>query len=301
MSRLEKLAEPSNGCPYLTSLEELNEISDSNISLLHLNIRSTLKNLDSFLILLDDLASKNVVVDLIVLCVTFLTKDSKSLAEINGYTSFHTVLENRPGGGVSVYVKNEIPVHEIIVSPFNDIIETIFVKISVHNFTVLVGELYRIPNTSLPEFEHSMLDVYETVKRCKNVIIGSDHNLDFLKQSNHQPTSHFVDSLMANELLSVITKPTRLSHTSSTLIDNIFIKGVQLMSFNSCVLVENVSDHFPCLYLGNISTVKNSDTVVITSRKLKDKTYDQLNERLLMFDWSPIYEMDANASYAFLI
>ena len=82
--------------------------------------------------------------------------------------------------------------------------------------------MYRPPNTNVNEF----LDTFQ--KLCKGIrdlqkdcIIGLDHNLDLIKQSIHQKTQEFIENILDNNLLPTITKPTRISKSSATLIDNV--------------------------------------------------------------------------------
>ena len=55
------------------------------------------------------------------------------------------------------------------------------------------------------------------------VIIGTDQNLDYLKINMHNKTMEFFDMNMSYNLMPVIYKPTRVTHSTSTLIDNIYI------------------------------------------------------------------------------
>ena len=52
-------------------------------------------------------------------------------------------------------------------------------------------------------------------------ILGLDHNLDLLEHSIHPKTQEFLEYILDQNLLPAITKPTRISKTSATLIDNI--------------------------------------------------------------------------------
>ena len=56
-----------------------------------------------------------------------------------------------------------------------------------------------------------------------SIIIGTDHNLDFIKNNVHQVTQDFIAYNLEANLIPVITHPTRIMKSSATLIDNIFI------------------------------------------------------------------------------
>jgi hypothetical protein len=74
-------------------------------SVLHLNIRSVPKNLSSFDYLLCELEMRFTVIGL---SETWLDASNVDLYDLEGYNSEHKYRENRKGGGVSLFVKNEI-------------------------------------------------------------------------------------------------------------------------------------------------------------------------------------------------
>ena len=85
--------------------------------------------------------------------------------------------------------------------------------------------------------------------RDKQLILGMDHNLDLLKSNNHSATQKCLDMLIDNGLLPTITRPTRITQQSATLIDNIFISEVLQCNFDSAILIHDMSDHLPTLAL----------------------------------------------------
>ena len=61
-----------------------------------------------------------------------------------------------------------------------------------------------------------------------------DHNFDLLKSSEHQKTQYFFDTLLNKELFPTITRPTRITKQSATLIDNIFVSINLHKKYESC-------------------------------------------------------------------
>ena len=63
------------------------------------------------------------------------------------------------------------------------------------------------------------------IQETKNEIItGTDQNIDFLKinnNNNHALNLH--NTLMSLEVLTIITKTTRITHSTATLIDSIYL------------------------------------------------------------------------------
>ena len=82
-STLSDLLCSDNGCEY-TDLSEntINKVSvsqDGICNVMHLNIRSLPKNIDNLTLLLSELEAKGVVVHVIAVCETFVTKFNSSL------------------------------------------------------------------------------------------------------------------------------------------------------------------------------------------------------------------------------
>ena len=71
-----------------------------------------------------------------------------------------------------------------------------------------------------------------------------DYNINLLNNDTHKGTHEFVDDLFANSFKPLIDKPTRVTSTSSTLIDNIFSNDLQCNAQHQGILYTDISDHF---------------------------------------------------------
>ena len=65
---------------------------------------------------------------------------------------------------------------------------------------------------------------YEKKQKDHEVVIGLDHNLDLLKSHLNHPTNDFIELNLDRDLIPCITKLTRITNKSATLIDNILNK-----------------------------------------------------------------------------
>ena len=78
----------------------------------------------------------------------------------------------------------------------------------------------------------------------KNFFLG-DFNIDLLQYETFEPVNNFVDTLSSNFVSPLTLLPTRISNSTSTLIDSIFCN----VTFNSNIISDNftstVSDHLP--------------------------------------------------------
>ena len=104
-----------------------------------------------------------------------------------------------------------------------------------------------------------------------------DQNLDLLKSNNHAPTRKFLDLVLNLNLWPVITRPTRITQGSSTLIDNIYISKNLQQSFDSSILIDDLSDHLPTLALLRQSKISDKTPIEFSSCKLNDAKLAQIH------------------------
>ena len=233
-----------------------------------------------------------------MLCETFLNDSNIAFGKIEGYQAFHVCREHKNGGGVSVFIRNGIVFKRVVLDHMSKCTECLLIEVEINNKVYLIGSLYRIPNTSLSDFFAELSIITKIVKVYRNVVIGADQNLDLQKTADHDPTRKFYEVLVESELIATINKPTRVCHSSSTLIDNIYLKCKLETSFSSNVTCDHMSDHFPC-----ILSVLTNDVIpdkLIQTRKLDENAISRINQRLLFTDWTPISLMDINEGTVFL-
>ena len=120
----------------------------------------------------------------------------------------------------------------------------------------------------------------------KTIIIGLDHNMDFLKSTEHTLTSDFIQSNLDFGLVPTITRPTRITHSSVTLIDNIIVSQNLCGRYASSVLINDISDHLPtaCIIPSLIALKK--DPIAITCRDSRPKNMKALKQQLTDINWS---------------
>ena len=121
--------------------------------------------------------------------------------------------------------------------------------------------------------------------------------MDLLKSSIHKQTNVFTEMLLDNGMIPTITKPTRISKTTVTLIDNILVSEDLQETFNSGILKDNSSDHLPCYTtLENILLSKRAPTR-ITGRDMRPKSMDRLKEKLKNEDWNIDHNLPLNENF----
>ena len=106
-----------------------------------------------------------------------------------------------------------------------------------------------------------------------------------------------------NNYVPYILKPTRVTHVSSTLIDNIFVKVQNLSRSWSYIVTDPMSDHYPCFLSYSMTDVKlgvNRETI-LEKHKLTEDAIVKLQQYLLFHNWSDIYDMNVVDSYKYLV
>ena len=167
-------------------------LNNDCFSIIHLNIRSIPKNLKTFE---NYLMNLDVQFSVIALSETWLNEINSSHYGVAGYNECHTVRSGKKGGGVSLFVKDHI--HFTVlddISVCTDIIECKFIKIDKCVFgsdqDVIVGVIYRPPNTNISKFNDILGDIIHTVKPNVNKLyLAGDYNINLLNCNEHKPTS----------------------------------------------------------------------------------------------------------------
>ena len=68
--------------------------------------------------------------------------------------------------------------------------------------------------------------------------------LNLMNYQSHNLTGEFLDMMYSNACFPLITRPTRITSHSATLIDNIFQNSVE-SNLPSGLLFTDISDHLP--------------------------------------------------------
>ena len=205
-----------------------------------------------------------------------------------GYKLISKERENKKGGGIGFLIDENLIFREVHdVSNYNNNMEQITIEINGNNENILITSIYRPPNTSPTKF----MDEYKNLivklnQNCRNIAVGMDHNLDFLKHHIHSCMNDFLQLNLDNELIPCINIPTRITKSSATLIDNIMISMHLHDKSESNILISDISDHLPSLcQLGGFHQSVNQKRYV-SRRKLTEQKLQNINAVLNSHDWN---------------
>ena len=96
-------------------------------------------------------------------------------------------------------------------------------------------------------------------------------------------------------MLPTIIKPTRVTHTSATLINNLYVKTNKLDQLNSGIITLDISDHvanFPIFVLLVSRKPKKGQPVVVEYRKLNDAALSNMKSMLMVTDCDYLEQLD---------
>ena len=166
----------------------------------------------------------------------------------------------------------------------------------------IVGCIYRHPCMEVTEFNDVFLqNIPEKLSyENKEIIIMGDFNTDILKSDNNSDSAMFLDNIYENLLIPYIISPTRVTHRSQTLIDNIFLNIIEkgIISGN---ITTTISDNYMQFVL-----FKNKTKSQANKKKAKfARNHKSLNKDLLEYDlrntkWDEILKVNTgNVDFSF--
>ena len=297
-----------NTCEYYEPTELSSMFSaQSNLSCFHLNCRGLSANWEQFYELMLNLHSETFSFDFICVSESYKCEHDQRIF-ISGYQPIITrQRENQFRGGVAMFIKCGInyKIRDDISIFIPHVFESLFIECCIKSQNVIVGVIYR-PNTPPKEDVdaciHNLNIIMETVNNeKKNSIIMGDFNIDLLKYGINNKTNIYLDSVMSNGFIPMITKPTRKTHSTSTLIDHIH-SNFKCINSLSGIVITDVADHYGIFHAIPIKKTKHVPQSAQFRRKINDKNMENFKTQLSQIDFSFITQYsDVNECYdAFL-
>ena len=275
----------NDNCDYIDYHEKQVSINNLDLSVIHINVRGLASKIDDLTRLVRNCTNIGEV-DIVFISETWLNPFSPNV-EIPGYTLVHEDRKAKKGGGVGIYVNKKLKFNRLEELTCSNA-ECCGIELLIGTKRLVLVSLYRPPNGIAATFNKSFKHMVDAWKwENKYVIIGTDHNLDLLKTEKHPQTQTFLEKVFTCRLLPMITRPTRITKSTATLIDNILVDQTLTLNSFCSVLIDNISDHLPCLVVLKDLKVKPNSKVTITSRDTRKRSLDQLKIALGNCDWYP--------------
>lgn len=268
---------------------------DKVTKMLSLNIRSIRNKVNQFSILLDEVKP-----DIVLLNEHWLHGDEiKYYKNLEDYTlvsfSCRSVTE---GGGTAIYIKNEINVKNIQyenIKPIDSDCEFSCCEVTVNKKLCTIISIYRAPNGDLKKFIEVLSLLLEKIfKTNKLLIISGDFNVDFINE-NDKNAENIINWLETYNLEPHVKKPTRVTSTSSTALDNIFISKNVYSNYK--ILKTDISDHYTLVF-DIPSEIQRKNCIFSENRVYSTENLNNFFNMISLEHWSEIYNLtDVNLKY----
>jgi len=175
----------------------------------------------------------------------------------------------------------------------NEYLECLTIKIFDKKGFIKLVTIYRPPNSDIKSFFN---DFEKLLTNCNlPTYITGDFNIDM---NLHSSTKlQFENIFYSYNFTSLITFSTRISSTSSSLIDNILTNVFE--KHKNGVIISDFSDHYFIFSLTSKTLPENKTKSTFYTRNLSTKTISIVKKELNNVSWEAVYNADdVNISWA---
>lgn len=261
----------------------VNSFSSYNVNdlkLLHINIRSIRRNLDSLILFL---TCKRERFDILILSEIWIYENEVNKYQIPGYKCIIQERGHNASGGVAIYVQDEFKFNYKLYSfPEAEAVKvTLFLPLHDRIIEIDIVGIYRNCNFSFYNFSNNFTTI---LNECnKTTILTGDLNMCLLDQNN--TLVDYLSILSSRGFVSLMNEPTWERDNLSKCLDHVFIRDNKYL--NCKCKLENVdfSDH-ALIYIECELQVATS----LRDKFIKSVDYSLLGRRLAGENWRPVFD-----------
>ena len=205
--------------------------------------------------------------------------------------NYYTQCRNTEGGGVALYVSK---VYNSSLLPdlcyMEADIECVAVELKLSQGLYICASIYRSPKGNVLNFLVKFNNIlkYISDKSYKGMFFLGDWNIDLLRQNSNPAVSNFIRMMHSYSCFPLITKPTRATCNSTTLIDNIWSTEIEC-NIRNMILYTDISDHFPIVSTFTNHRERNFSKQTIHKRTFPSTSIRKFVELIRETNWNNIY------------
>ena len=251
---------------------------DVKLSILNLKCPCVNSKFDKIKLFLEGINNNSMPVSVITLQETWADNETEmNFFNLPNYTMIHDDSRLSKHGGLVTYIHNTFTFERLSDDIYNKNLTFMSMFLKIHKksskfIKYIIGNIYRRPSSTIDELGQ-FIDEFTTVtqnlqeQHMKSCLCG-DYNINLLKIDSLLHCNRFFENITTLGFFPQITRPTRLSGESNTLIDNIFTNDF-CKPHLSGILVTPISDHLMqfCTIIG-----KKERSSKTTRNILKSKT-----------------------------
>lgn len=201
------------------------------------------------------------------------------------------------GGGIGFYLKNSFKFNVLETPAQNadeNVLEDLWISLKISGKKMCFGTLYRPPNSNLGKFLEILENILVNfIPEFDVIIFGGDLNIDFSKANDK-----YCDAARLNNLLNkynlhqVISEPTRVTDSTSKIIDLIVTSDLNLIANTNVINMENISDHSLVSCALKLKKEKQSP-IFRAYRDFHNFNYELFLKDLNVINWAFIYALES--------
>ena len=214
--------------------------------------------------------------------------------------------ESNLGGGLAIYVNKSLcDLSNIVIK--DDIsgardatigeFQTIEITFNGRK-NAIICNYYRSPRGNLQSFMDKLDDMHEKLIRHRNKIISftGDSNIDLLDYGRCDSATKLVDKFNEHGFAPLISRPTRITNHSATIIDHIFSNCCHAVT-KSGIITETLSDHLAtfCTILldpNRISCKLQNDPLEHETRVITEENIANFEREIGEMDWNFLQNLE---------
>ena len=281
---------PRLGDDFTTPLQEINlkfKKFPKLLKLGHVNARSVPCHLHEI-----ERALNITGLDALGTCETFIGENTpESVYQIPGYKFVNKSRDKKCRGGIGIYIAEYLPVKPIklpveFVQP-----EMLFVEVTVGAAKMALGVIYKSPLIPYSVYASIHENLVAVTTKYEHCLIMGDMNINHL-QPESSPCKFFTTYVTEPfAFTQVITEPTRITATSSTLIDLMLTACPDNVKVHGVVDTPGISDH--CMtYMAYSLKKPKFKPKMVTRRDFRNFNRDSFVYDMSIAPWGNIEAVD---------
>lgn len=217
------------------------------------------------------IASLQITIHIIILTETWIKSDDDAkMLQMPSYTHYYNYRQGKRGGGVSIFVHNNLKHHLVEEQCVDD---THYLWVYVKKFSLNFGAIYKPNKKNIDNF----LEIYsQQLRKTKRAIVFGDYNLDLLNPD--LATRTYKNTLKENnyKILNKISPKhcTRETTSTRTMLDHVSC-NLNENNFHFVTIESSMSDHKQILL-----EVKQYQPPPIVKQKYSAMDYNKLYQCL---------------------
>ena len=150
-------------------------------------------------------------------------------------------------GGVAIFIREELQCQQLSAIKIKaDGCEDVWVELKINNNeSLVVGSVYRHASTNIKSFEDAFFHVFKTFKTNQNYVVLGDFNINYNETPLSPNVLNYANHISSIGCMQLVDKPTRITSTSITVIDHIYVNTALLGQILPVLFYNDISDHLP--------------------------------------------------------